>query len=152
LSKFVTETRPFQKACQTVEALIDMADFLFSSLVAPRKAGLDLAVYLQIGLILRAQSGIAQLEPVLMQNHVTPLRTHALKALRRAQQRLLELVLDSAPAGQLQPQALIVHINAVLTQAGIQVKAANRNEMPGLESAVLEVWALSEAASAVAVE
>ena len=151
LSKFVTETKPFPKACQTVEALIDMADFLFSSLVAPRSTGLDLAVYLQIGSMLRAQSGIAQLEPVLMQTHVTPLRTHALKALRRAQQRLLELVLKTVPAGQLQPQVLIDHINAVLTQAGIQVKTANRNEMPGLESAVLDVWALSEAASAVAV-
>ena len=154
MSKFVTETRPFQKACQTVEALIDMADFLFSSLAAPRSAGLDLAVFLQIGLQLRVQSGIAQLEPVLMQTHVTPLRTHALNALRRAQQRLLELVLLKMPAvhGQLNTEQLILHINDVLDQVGIQVKSGNRNELVNMESAVLDVWALSEAASAASVD
>ncbi|MET3108735.1 glutamate dehydrogenase [Oxalobacteraceae bacterium GrIS 2.11] len=151
-AKFVTESKPFQKACQTVEALIDMADFLFSSLAAPRSVGLDLAVFLQIGLQLRQQSGIAQLEPVLMQTSVTPLRTHALNALRRAQQRLLELVLLKMPAGQIQSDKLIAHINEVLTQVGIEVKTGNRNALPGLESAVLDVWALSEAASAASID
>ena len=152
LAKFVTETRPYQKACQTVEALIDMADFLFSSLAAPRGAGLDLAVYLQIGMMLRQQSGIAQLEPVLMQSPVTPLRSHALNALRRAQQRLLELVLIKMPSAQSQPALLIDHINQVLTRSGIEIKAGSRNELPGLETAVLDVWALSEAASAAMAE
>jgi glutamate dehydrogenase len=154
LAKFVTETKPYAKACQTVEALIDMADFLFSSLAAPRNAGLDLAVFLQIGLQLRQQSGIAQLEPVLMQTHVTPLRTHALNALRRAQQRLLELVLLKMPAtqGKLHTEQLIQHINEVLTQVGIQVKTGNRSELISMESAVLDVWALSEAASAASVD
>jgi glutamate dehydrogenase len=125
-----------------------MADFLFSSLAAPRSPGLDLAVYLQIGLLLRQQTGIAQLEPVLMQTQVTPLRTHALSAMRRAQQRLMELVLTKMPAAGHQEQ-LIQHINAVLTRTGVTVKTGNRNELPSLESAVLDVWALSEAASAV---
>jgi glutamate dehydrogenase len=152
LSKFVTESRAFPKACQTIEALIDMADFLFSSLTAPRSANLDLAVYLQIGLQLRQQSGIAQLEPVLMQTHVTPLRTHALNALRRAQQRLLELVLLKLPTNQISAAQLTSHINDVLTQMGIQVKSGNRNDMLSLESVVLDVWALSEAASAASVD
>ena len=152
LSKFVTETKAFPKACQTVEALIDMADFLFSSLTAPRGANLDLAVYLQIGLQLRQQSGIAQLEPVLMQTQVTPLRTHALNALRRAQQRLLELVLLKMSASPIHADQLVLHINEVLTQVGVQVKTGNRNELPGLESAVLDVWSLSEAASAASVD
>jgi glutamate dehydrogenase len=152
LSKFVTETKAFPKACQTVEALIDMADFLFSSLTAPRSANLDLAVYLQIGLQLRQQSGIAQLEPVLMQTQVTPLRSHALNALRRAQQRLLELVLLKMPASPIHADQLVLHINEVLTQVGVQVKTGNRNELPGLESAVLDVWSLSEAASAASVD
>lgn len=151
-AKFVTETRPFPKACQTVEVLIDMADFLFASLTVSRTASLDLAVYLQIGLQLRQQSGIAQLEPVLMQTHVTPLRTHALNALRRAQQRLLELVLIKMPTSPIRADQLVLHINEVLTQAGIQVKAGNRNELPSLESAVLEIWSLSEAASAASVD
>lgn len=152
LAKFVSETKPYPKACQTVEALIDMADFLFSSLGAPRSAGLDLAVYLQIGMLLRAQSGIAQLEPVLMQSQVTPLRTHALNALRRAQQKLLELVLVHMPSAQSSPEQLIAHINALLMRRGIEIKAGSRNELPSLETAVLEVWALSEAASAACAE
>ena len=151
LSKFVTETKPFARACQTVEALIEMADFLFSSLSAPRTENLDLAVYLQIGLQLRQQSGIAQLEPVLMQTQVTPLGSHALNALRRAQQRLLELVLLKMPAGPIHADQLSAHINAVLAQVGIAVKTGGRNELPGLESAVLDAWALSEAASAASV-
>ncbi|PRC94808.1 NAD-glutamate dehydrogenase domain-containing protein [Solimicrobium silvestre] len=153
LSKFVTEAKPFPRACQTVEALIDMADFLFSALGTPRTEGLDLAVFLQIGLQLRQQSGIAQLEPMLMQSNVTPLRTHALNALRRAQQRLLELVLLKMPKIQdrLETEQLICHINAVLTQVGIQVKTV-QNEQPSLETAVLEVWALSEAATATSMD
>ena len=152
LAKFVTETKPYQKACQTVEALIDMADFLFSSLAAPRDAGLDLAVYLQIGMLLRQQTGIAQLEPVLMQSQVTPLRSHALNALRRAQQRLLELVLVNMPPAKSQPDQLIAHINAVLKRCAVEVKIGNRNELPSLETAVLDVWSLSEAASAAVAE
>lgn len=149
LAKFVSDSKPFGKACQTVEALIDMADFLFSSLAAQRQPGLDLAVYLQIGLILRQQSGIAQLEPALMQTQVTPLRSHALSALRRAQQRLLDLVMQNLPASGLsQPDKLVSDINSVLQHAGIEVRSSSRDELPGLEAAVLDVWALSEAASA----
>ena len=150
LSGYITDSRPFQKACQTVEALIDMADFLFSSLALPRGAGLDLALYLQIGLLLRQQSGIAQLEPVLMQTQVTPLRSHALHALRHAQQHLLELVLRNMPAAGQTPSAeFIPHINAILTRLGIQVKGADHDALPSLESALLDVWVLSEAAARI---
>ncbi len=143
MAKTVTESKPFPRACQTVEALIEIADFLFSALATPRAVGFDLAVFLQIGLQLRQQSGIALLEPVLMQANVTPLRAHALHALRRAQQRLLEQVLKQ---GKLQPEHLSQTIAAVLTQVGIVPKAQGK-EVPGLETALLDVWALSEAAS-----
>jgi glutamate dehydrogenase len=159
LFKTVTETKPYARASQMVEALIDMADFLFSTLTMQRKKEMDLAVFLQIGLQLRQQSGIAQLEPVLMQTHVTPLRTHALNALRRAQHRLLELVLVKMPAIATSPvletEQLVQHINTVLTQMGLEVKTMEKTETevepPSLESAVLDVWSLSEAASAVGV-
>ena len=151
LGKAVSETKPFPRACQTVEALIDMADFLFAALATPRPVGLELSTFLHIGLQLRQQSGIAQLEPVLMQSAVTPLRSHALNALRRAQHRLLEQVLskltDAKPSAD--------HINAgiadVLKQAGIAPKSTAAHELPSLETALLEVWSLSEAASIGAV-
>jgi len=161
-SQFLTETKPFPRACQMVEALIEMADFLFSTLTMQRKKDMDLVVFLQIGLQLRQQSGIAQLEPVLMQTHVTPLRTHALNALRRAQHRLLELVLLKLPvmppSAVLESEQLIQHINAVLTLVGLEAKTevkaegeTAQTEPLSLESAVLDVWSLSEAASAVGV-
>lgn len=157
LRKYVTQTKPFQRACQTIEALIDMADFLFSTVTMERKKELDLTVFLQIGLQLRQQSGIAQLEPVLMQTNATPLRTHALNALRRAQHRLLELVLQKMPQSlALESEQLIQYINTVLTQVGLEVKTEAETEgetapteAPSLERAVLDVWSLSEAASAV---
>jgi glutamate dehydrogenase len=149
------QVKPYARACQMVDALIDMADFLFSTLTMQRKKELDLAFFLQIGLQLRQQSGIAQLEPVLMQTHVTPLRTHALNALRRAQHRLLEVVLAKMPQTTLEAEQLVQHINAVLTQMGLEVKTDEKTEGEveplTLESAVLDVWALSEAASAVGV-
>jgi glutamate dehydrogenase len=150
-SKYVTETKAFPRACQMVEAIMDMADFLFSTLTTTRKKELDLVRFLQIGLQLRQQSGISQLEPVLMQTNVTPLRTHALNALRRAQQRLLELVVSTMPSPALQGEALAEHIISILTQAGLEAKTV-QEEHPSLESAVLEVWSLSEVASGVDVE
>ena len=86
-----------------------------------------------------------------MQSAVTPLRSHALNALRRAQHRLLEQVLskltDAKPSAD--------HINAgiadVLKQAGIAPKSTAAHELPSLETALLEVWSLSEAASIGAV-
>ena len=157
LSHYVTETQPFQRACQTVEALIDMADFLFSTLTMERTKELDLVMFLQIGLQLRHQSGIAQLEPVLMHTNATPLRTHALNALRRAQHRLLELVLQKMPHSLvLESDQLVQHIDAVLAHVGLAVKTEAETEeetVPteplSLESAVLDVWSLSEAAFAV---
>jgi len=157
LSKYVTQTQPFQRACQTVEALIDMADFLFSTLTMERTKELDLVMFLQIGVQLRHQSGIAQLEPVLMHADATPLRTHALNALRRAQHRLLQLVLQKMPQSlELELDQLIEYINAVLTHVGLAIRTVAEteeetvlSEPPSLENAVLKAWSLSEAAFAV---
>lgn len=156
-SNYVTQKKPFQRACQTVEALIDMADFLFSTLTMQRTKELDLVMFLQIGLQLRHQSGIAQLELVLMHADATPLRTHALNALRRAQHRLLQLVLQKMPQSLvMESDQLIQHINAVFTHVGLATKPQAETEEEtvlseplSLENAVLKAWSLSEAAFAV---
>ncbi len=124
----------------------------------PGSSKLDLALLLQIGLQLRQESGIAQLEHVLMQTQVTPLRTHALNALRRAQHRLLELILANLPSfidthGHMETGRLTQHIHTVLAQVGLQAKAPHtQHEATSLEAAVLDAWSFSEAASAASFE
>ena len=159
----------FVRASQMVDALTGMADFVFAALAVPLTAQMDLAGLLHIGLQLRRQSGIARLERVLTQT-VSPhkaslsaaLCTHATETVRRTQRRLLELAL--------QPESVVLsqgavhmdvvdYITVMLTRLGIPVDAGNSDSasleaaqpedvMRLQESAVLEVWTLSEAAFA----
>ena len=147
LSKTVSEARPFPRACQTIEALIDMMDFLFAALHAQRDPALPLSVYLQIGLLLRQQSGIARLEPVLMQAPDVPLRGHALHALRRTQQRLLAMIVAGLPAAPYTAEQLLAQIETALTGLGIALSSGGVAGVPDFDSAVLAVWSLSEAAA-----
>ncbi len=133
----------FTQACQAVEAIEGMADFLFAALSVPRPAGMGLAAFLRVGMNLRRQAGIDSLERVLTQ---TPgnasqeaLRGHALQALRRAQQRLLAQVLQQGGEADA--------VGSVIGKLKLSSSAGNVQSQPSLEQAVLEVWALSEAAS-----
>ena len=133
----------FTQACRAVDAIEGMADFLFAALSVPRPAGMGLAAFLQVGMHLRRQAGIDGLERVLMQtpgNHAQEaLRGHALQALRRAQQRLLAQVL--------QQDGKADAVGSVLGKLKLNGSVGMAQAQPSLENAVLEVWALSEAAS-----
>lgn len=138
----------FVQACQAVEAIEGMADFLFAALSVPRPAGMGLPAFLKVGMNLRHQTGIDGLERVLMQ---TPgsgsqeaLRGHALQALRRAQQRLLEQVLKQAPSAKGDA------VGNVIDKLKLNGNASHAQTEPSLEHAVLDVWTLSEAASSAA--
>ncbi|EGF31088.1 NAD-specific glutamate dehydrogenase [Oxalobacteraceae bacterium IMCC9480] len=129
----------FVAAVRSLDAIAGMADFLFAALSVPRPAGMSLTVFLQAGMLLRRQSGIDLLERALTQPSASPaqdgLRSHALQALRRAQQRLLTHVLPrlaADPAGVI--AAAIAALNLKLTPADA-----------GLESAVLQAWSLADA-------
>ena len=142
----------FAAACETVAAIEDIADFLFAGLAVPRPAGMSLAQFLQLGMTLRRQAGIDGLEHVLMHAHASaaqePLRHHALQALRRAQQRLLMRVLQQAP-GTTKPAAdPALVVEALIDKLKVSARNATGASERDLEQAVLEVWALSEAASA----
>ena len=139
----------FAQACETVEAIEGIADFLFAGLSVPRPDDMSLPQFLQLGMALRRQAGIDGLERVLMHASASesqqPLRDHALQALRRAQQRLLMRVLQTPAGGQPadDPAALVAALIAKLQVGTRAAEAGQRN----LEHAVLDVWALSEAAS-----
>lgn len=142
----------FEQACQAVEAIEGMADFLFAALSVPRPADMSLPAFLKVGMALRRQSGIDGLERVLMHAPTVAsqeaLRGHALKALRRAQQSLLMQVLKQTPAGKAgNPDTAV---EKVITQLKIHARSGNAAEQQGLEQAVLAVWELSEAASSAA--
>jgi glutamate dehydrogenase len=137
----------FEAACQAVEAMEGMADFLFAALVVPRPADMTLPAFLQIGMTLRRQASIDTLERVLMHAPVNAaqegLRGHALQSLRRAQQRLLTRVLQQVPASANHNAA----VEQVIAQLKIKPRGAGADERQGLEQAVLAVWSLSEAAA-----
>jgi glutamate dehydrogenase len=143
---------PFAQACETVEALEGIADFLFAGLSVPRPEGMSLPQFLHLGMVLRRQAGIDGLERLLMHAPASesqqPLRDHALQALRRAQQRLLMRLLQTPaaerPAGD--PAAVVA---ALIAKLKVATRGAG-TEQHGLEHAVLDVWALSEAASSAA--
>jgi glutamate dehydrogenase len=135
----------FVAAVRSLDAIAGMADFLFAALSVPRPAGMSLTVFLQAGMQLRRQSGIDLLERALTQQAASPaqdgLRSHALQALRRAQQRLLTQVLPQLAAD---PSGVIAAAIAQLNLARVPADA-------GLESAVLQAWSLADAvADAVA--
>jgi glutamate dehydrogenase len=132
---------PFARAWQTVDAIEGVAAFLFGALSVPRPAGMDLAALLQVGLELRARTGIDALERGLKQAPQNPsqaqLRDYAQRALRRTQQRLLIQVLH---AGGGDGKGAV---EAVVGALGL----APATPAPDLERAMLDVWTLSEAAT-----
>jgi len=139
----------FGQACAAVEAIEGMADFLFAALSVQRPSGMTLPAFIQIGMSVRRQSGIDRLERVLTQSAVTKeqegLRSHALQSLRRAQQRLLSLVMTQMPVsagGAALPEKSVEQVMAKLKFAP---RAADAQ--PTLEQAVLDAWSLSEALS-----
>ncbi|MGE5622997.1 MAG: NAD-glutamate dehydrogenase domain-containing protein, partial [Bacillota bacterium] len=142
----------FAQACETVEALEGIADFLFAGLAVPRPEGMSLPQFLQLGMALRRQAGIDGLERVLMRAPASaaqaPLRDHALAALRRAQQRLLMRLLQQIPVGSKPFDSPAAAVEALMRK--LNVGAAPAGGEPNLEHAVLDVWALSEAASSAA--
>ncbi|NEX60277.1 NAD-glutamate dehydrogenase domain-containing protein [Noviherbaspirillum galbum] len=139
----------FVHASQAVEAIEGIADFLFAGLSVPRPDGMSLPAFLRLGMALRRQAGIDGLERVLTRAQASvaqePLRDHALQALRRAQQRLLARVLQQVPVGTQPGDNPAVVVEALMAKLGVRAgRAADLN----LERAVLDAWALSEAASA----
>ena len=144
----------FAQACETVEALESTAAFLFAGLSVPRPEGMSLPQFLQLGMMLRRQAGIDDLERVLMRAPADaaqqPLRDHALQALRRTQQRLLMRVLQLAPVGG-KPAGDPLHmVEALMGKLKVGARAAHDAAPQNIEHAVLDVWTLSEAASSAA--
>jgi glutamate dehydrogenase len=141
----------FVRACEAVEAIEGIADFLFAGLSVPRPDGMTLPEFLQLGMALRRQVGIDGLERVLMRAPANasqePLRDHALQALRRAQQRLLMRVLQQAPVGSKPGDDPAAVVEALMAKLKVASRAAEDAAAQNLEHAVLDVWALSEAAS-----
>jgi glutamate dehydrogenase len=140
-----------EQAGASVEAIEGMADFLFAALNVTRPAGMSLPTFLQIGMDLRRYAGIDGLERALTQSPVTPsqeaLRGHALQALRRAQQRLLNQVLQQMPASA-SPAAADGVVQTVA--ASLQIDLAHATPRVTLEQAILDAWALSEAVTPAA--
>jgi glutamate dehydrogenase len=150
-SSLATQGLPasFAKACQAVEAIEGIADFLFAGLSVPRPDGLNLPQFLQLGMALRRQVGIDGLERMLMHASANAaqelLREHALQALRRAQQRLLMRVLQQVPANTSLADNPAAQVEALISKLKVGACAASGGQQ-NLEHAVLDVWSLSEAA------
>ena len=140
----------FVRACNAVNAIASMADFLFAALTVPRPEAMDLPELLQLGTTLRQQTGIDSLEHVLMDGSINPaqeaLRGHALHSLRRTQQRLLGRVALQVPAGG-SASEIIASITSRLKNDSSMADVPEATEPHTLEQAVLNVWALSEATS-----
>ncbi|MGZ3181255.1 MAG: NAD-glutamate dehydrogenase domain-containing protein [Telluria sp.] len=139
-------TPAFAKAWKSVDAVDAVANFLFAAVSVTRPTGMSLAQFLQVGMALRAQAGIDTLERGLKlgarSKSQEQLRSYAQQALRRTQQRLLAQVLARAKDGHDTTEAVEVVTNTM----GLQGYA----QPADLEQAMLDVWALSEAANAVA--
>jgi len=136
----------FLQGWKSVDAIEAVATFLFAAVSVHRPAGMSLAQFLQVGMALRAQVGIDTLERALkLPAHgrsQEQLRSYAMQALRRTQQRLLMQVLARSNGGADIADAVEVVTNTM----GLSGYA-----MPAdLEQAMLDVWALSEATSATA--
>jgi len=141
----------FAQACEAVEAIEGIADFLFAGLSVPRPEGMSLPQFLQLGMTLRRLAGIDSLERVLMRAPANatqePLRDHALQALRRTQQRLLMRVLQQTPVGSKQVDDSAAMVEALIAKLKVGTRTARSAAVQNIEHAVLDVWALSEAAS-----
>ena len=136
---------PFARACTAIDAIEEVATFLFAAVSVPRPAGRSLAQFIELGMILRERTGIDALERGLklapQTKSQTLLRNYALLALRRAQQRLLMMVLGRVSAGAVASTA----VDTVLSQLGLSAYS----DPTDLEQAMLEVWALSEASNPI---
>jgi glutamate dehydrogenase len=136
----------FAHAWKAVDAIDAVASFLFAAVSVQRPEGMTLAQFLQVGMALRGKAGIDALERGLK---LTPhsksqeqLRNYAMQALRRTQQRLLMQVLAKSNGGAMPLDA----VGTVTSTIGLSGNAAPAD----LEQAMLDVWALSEAANAIA--
>ncbi|WP_338847395.1 NAD-glutamate dehydrogenase domain-containing protein [Massilia sp. W12] len=133
----------YAHAALALDALSGVAGFLFASLSVKRPADMDLAQFLRVGMELRSASGIAQIERGLKQGaegeSQSQLRDFAQQALRRAQQRLLNHVLQSGKMEDQDIAAMVQNLGLAAPQFGAD-----------LAQVMLQAWALSEAANRVA--
>ena len=142
-------------ASRTVDAIETIADFLFAALAVTRPSSMSLASLLDIGLAVRRRTGIDRLEHRLMHAEATSaqqaLRGHALQALRRAQQQLLERVLSTIATSTTAITAIeetLVDLLAILPAApalpasGLETAVTDQD---GIDDAILAAWSLSDA-------
>jgi glutamate dehydrogenase len=133
----------FVQAWKAVDTVESLAAFLFAAVSVQRPAGMSLAEFLQVGMVLRAASGIDTLERGLKlpatSKSQEQLRNYAMQALRRTQQRLLLTVLEAArQTGDM--QAAVRDTTSAMGLTGFA-------QPTDLEQAMLNVWSLSEGSS-----
>jgi glutamate dehydrogenase len=133
----------FAQAWKAVDTVESLAAFLFAAVSVQRPAGMSLAEFLQVGMVLRAASGIDALERGLKlpatSKSQEQLRNYAMQALRRTQQRLLLTVLErTKQTGDM--QAAVQEITSAMGLTGFA-------QPTDLEQAMLNVWSLSEGSS-----
>ena len=133
----------FAQAWKSVDTIESLATFLFAAVSVQRPAGMSLAEFLHVGMLLRQQAGIDALERGLKLPATSKpqeqLRNYASQALRRTQQRLLMQVLErTKQTGDMQAA-----VRELTTSMGL----VGTTQATDLEQAMLEVWALSEGSS-----
>lgn len=133
----------FAQAWKAVDTVETLAAFLFAAVSVQRPAGMSLAEFLQVGMVLRAASGIDTLERGLKlpatSKSQEQLRNYAMQALRRTQQRLLLTVLErTRQTGDI--QAAVQETTSAMGLTGFA-------QPTDLEQAMLSVWSLSEGSS-----
>ena len=136
----------FAVASQTVDGIESIADFVFSALAVDRPASMSLPTLLLVGVEVRRRTGIDALEQSLMHAAASPaqqaLRGHALQVLRRAQQALLNRVLQeigSLPACD--PETGRKLDARMVLLPGAETGAVTAD----VDTAILRAWTLSEA-------
>ncbi len=145
----------FVQASQAIDALEAVAAFLFASLSVTRPNDMDLAQFLLVGMSLRREAGIDTLERNLklapQNKSQEELRDYAQQALRRAQQRLLTLVLNQSNGSRSQSERhdAVIAVIKQLTQNGKFNPLTPLVQQQSLEHAMRDVWALCDAASTV---
>jgi glutamate dehydrogenase len=133
----------FVQAWKAVDTVESLAAFLFAAVSVQRPGGMSLAEFLQVGMVLRAASGIDTLERGLKlpatSKSQEQLRNYAMQALRRTQQRLLLTVLErTKQTGDM--QAAVRDTTGAMGLSGFA-------QPTDLEQAMLNVWSLSEGSS-----
>jgi glutamate dehydrogenase len=133
----------FAQAWKAVDTVESLAAFLFAAVSVQRPGGMSLADFLQVGMLLRAESGIDTLERGLKlpatSKSQEQLRNYAMQALRRTQQRLLLTVLErSKQTGDM--RAAVQEVTSAMGLTGFA-------QPTDLEQAMLNVWSLSEGSS-----